>query len=100
MQEKICTECGFEGKPVAQCKMSFIVDVAIWMTAVNLFFFTGFLPIMLIPVAWTTYHLIKFNSVKCPECESLNMVSKNGRAGKQAMLRKLNPVKIWKSEAA
>lgn len=100
MQEKICTECGFEGKPVAQCKMSFFVDVALWVTVVNLVFFTGFLPLLLIPTVWTLYHIIKFNSVKCPECESLNMVSRNSRAGKRAIERKKNPIKIWKGDAA
>lgn len=100
MQEKICTECGFEGKPIAQCKMSFIVDVALWVTIVNLVFFTGFLPLLLISAAWTTYHVIKFNSVKCPECESLSMVSKNSRAGKRAKHRNDNPIKVWKGDAA
>lgn len=100
MTDKVCTECGFEGQPIAQCKMSFFVDVALWVTVFNIVFFTGLFQLLVIPAAWTAFHLFKFNSVKCPECESLNMVSKTGRAGKAALERKKNPVKVWKGDQA
>ena len=100
MKDKVCTECGFEGKPIAQCKMSFIVDVAIWVTVFNLVFFTGLFQLFIIPAAWTLFHLVKFNSVKCPHCESLSMVSPQGRRGKKALDRKNNPIRIWKGDKA
>lgn len=98
MKDKICTSCGYEGKPVAQCKMSFMVDVALWITAINLVAFTALLPLLLIPAAWTTFHVIKFNSVKCPECESLDMVSKSSRKGKAAVARRDSDSTIWTAD--
>lgn len=85
MKTKVCTECGYVGKPITQCAGSFLVDVFAWMVAASVTAFTGLLPILLIPAAWTVYHIVMFRSVKCPKCENLSMVRTEGRKGKEAM---------------
>ena len=97
MKEKICSSCGYEGKPVAQSKMSFIVDLVIWMVTFNLVAMSGILPLFLIPVSWTVYHIVRFNSVQCPKCERLDMVSKRSHKGKLAKTREEN-LHIWTAD--
>ena len=93
MKYKICTECGFIGKPIPQAKSSFAVDAVIWLYFGFLAGMSQLLPLLLIPVAWTLYHLIRFNSVKCPDCESLEMVSMHSHNGRQA-LQNPHPVEV------
>lgn len=93
MKNKICTECGFIGEPIPQLKSSFAVDAVIWLYFGFLAGMSQLLPLLLIPAGWTIYHIIRFNSVKCPECESLEMVSLYSHAGKEAM-KNPHPVNI------
>ncbi len=93
MKNKICTECGHIGKPIPQKKSSFAVDAVIWMIFVFGAGMSQFLPLLLVPLAWSIYHIVRFNSVKCPACESLEMVSLNSRRGK-AMERDPHPMHI------
>lgn len=96
MKDRVCTSCGFEGKPTKQCLGSFLVDAFIWGTVGSLALMTGLLPILLIPAAWTIYHLAKFNTTKCPSCGDLEMVSKTSRKGREA-LNQTDKVKVWTS---
>jgi len=94
MKNRVCTSCGHVGKPVKQCLGSFFVDAFMWGTVGSFALMTGLMPALLIPAAWTIYHLAKFNTTKCPECGELEMVSMKSRKGREA----LNPsstVKVW-----
>jgi len=93
MKNKVCTECGHIGQPIPQKKSSFIVDMAIWSYFLFLTAMSQILPLLLIPAAWTIYHIVMFSRVKCPHCESLEMVSMNSRKGK-ATINNPNPVTI------
>lgn len=96
MKERVCTSCGHVGKPTKQCIESFFVDAFIWGTVGSFALMTGLMPALLIPTAWTIYHLAKFNTTKCPECGELEMVSMNSRKGREA-LDPSKKVKVWTS---
>ena len=101
MKDRVCTSCGFEGKPIKQCIESFLVDAFIWGIVGGGVLVTGLWPALAIPVVWTIYHLAKFKTTKCPKCGDLEMVSKTSRKGQRALDRKANPVKVWvNTEAA
>jgi len=85
MKIKICTECGYVGRPIPQAKSSFAVDAVIWLYFSFLAGMSQILPLLLIPAIWSVYHIVRFNSVKCPECQSLEMVSLHSHAGKKAL---------------
>jgi len=95
MKDRVCTSCGFEGKPIKQCMASFLVDAFVWGIVGSLAVVTGLLPALIIPVAWTLYHLAKFNTTKCPKCGDLEMVSKNSHKGRIKLDKNANPVKVW-----
>jgi len=90
MKNRVCTSCSFVGKPVKQCIGSFFVDALIWGSIGSVALVTGLIPVLLIPAAWTLYHLAKFNTTKCPSCGNLDMVSMESRKGRET----LNPSKI------
>ena len=92
-QEKVCTSCGHEGHPIPQAVSSFLVDAMIWLYVVFLVAMSQLIPLLLIPIAWTIYHIVRFNTVKCPVCQNLDMVSKNSKRGK-AIMQNPNPVHI------
>lgn len=100
MKDRICTSCGHVGKPKKQCIESFFVDAFVWGTVGSFAFATGFLPVLVIPVAWTLYHLAKFGTTKCPACGDLEMVSMDSRKGRAAIKRNENPVQVWTSGEA
>ena len=101
MKDRVCTSCGFEGKPIKQCLGSFLVDAFVWGTVGSFALMTGLMPALAIPAVWTLYHLAKFNSTKCPKCGDLEMVSKSSRKGRTALHNKANPVQVWvNTEAA
>lgn len=100
MKDRICTSCGFEGKPIKQCYESFFVDAFIWGTVGSFAVVTGLLPLLAVPAAWTLYHLLKFKTTKCPECGDLEMVSKESHKGREALDRKANPVHVWVNKEA
>ena len=85
MKQRVCTNCGYVGEPISQCAASFFVDAFIWLTVASVTLFTGFLPLLLLPLGWTIFHIVKYRSVKCPKCENLDMVSMTSAKGKQAV---------------
>lgn len=85
MKHRVCTNCGYQGEPIPQCATSFFVDAFIWLTVLSVTLFTGFLPLLLIPISWSVFHIVKYRTVKCPECGNLDMVSKNSNKGKNAL---------------
>gem|GEM_PF-1730843 len=87
MTTKICQHCGHIGEPTTQGVGSFFVDAMIWMVCTSLTLFSAFLPIMLIPLAWTVFHIMTYKSITCPKCENFEMVKLHSRKGKAAMLR-------------
>ena len=74
MKDKICTNCGYVGKPTSQGLDSFLVDGLIWLIVISFTAVTMFLPLLLIPFAWSIYHIAMYNKVACPKCENLDMV--------------------------
>ena len=97
MKHRVCTSCGFVGKPVKQCIESFFVDAFIWGTVGSFALMTGLIPVLLIPAAWTLYHLAKFGTTKCPACGDLEMVSMESRKGREALDPAVNKVTVWTS---
>jgi predicted RNA-binding Zn-ribbon protein involved in translation (DUF1610 family) len=93
MKDRVCTSCGFEGKPVKQCYESFLVDAFIWGIVGSGVLVTGLWPALAIPVAWTIYHLAKFKTTKCPKCGDLEMVSKESSKGRAALNKEA--VQVW-----
>jgi hypothetical protein len=100
MKDRVCTSCGFEGKPIKQCMASFFVDALIWGAVGSFALSTGLMPLLLVPVAWTAYHLVKFGTTKCPQCGDLEMVSKDSRKGRAYLNRDTNAVQVWRSDEA
>jgi predicted RNA-binding Zn-ribbon protein involved in translation (DUF1610 family) len=95
MKNRVCTSCGLVGKPVNQCIESFFVDAFIWATVGSFALMTGLIPVLLIPAAWTLYHLAKFGNTKCPECGDLEMVSVTSRRGREAINPGTKATTIW-----
>ncbi|MDH5231385.1 MAG: hypothetical protein OEZ58_05370 [Gammaproteobacteria bacterium] len=95
MKSKICKSCGHVGKPVPQSGDTFFVDLFLWLVTLSVVGLSGLVPLLLIPMLWTVYHLARFNSVQCPECASLDMISLESRQGK-ALLDAQN--KTWTAE--
>jgi len=80
---KICTNCGFEGKPIRQKSGAFAVlffTLAVttaWSFASQLFWIT--LPFAVISTCLFVYW---FFTTKCPKCGDIAMVGKESRAGR------------------
>jgi len=72
------------GEPKNQCKESLLLDLFVWLIVGSVTLMTGLLPLLVIPAAWTFYHIINFRT-KCPECGNLDMVSLHSTKGKNAM---------------
>lgn len=72
--EKICTECGHIGQPKPQGLGSFMVDLFLWFFISGVVMVSFMLPLMLIPLGWTIYHLLTYFTVNCPACENYAMV--------------------------
>jgi len=83
---KICTNCGYEGKPVRQKSgalaiLFFTLTITLtWSLATQLFWLT--LPVIAVSTALFLYW---FFTTKCPECKNVSMVSKHSPAGKEYM---------------
>lgn len=95
MKDRVCTSCGYIGKPINQCLGSFIVDAFIWLSVSSIAFTTGLIPLLIIPLAWTIYHLAKFRTTKCPKCECLDMVSIDSTNGKAVLEHQHGRPKPW-----
>lgn len=85
MKDRICTHCYHVGQPIVQGMGSFAVDMLIWMMFFSLSMMSSIFPLMLIPVAWTVYHIAIYRKSTCPKCERINMVSLTSRKGKRAL---------------
>ena len=81
---KICTNCGYEGKPIRQNSGAFAIlffTLAITMTwsfASQLFWLTA--PFAVISTALFIYWWF---TTKCPECKEVTMVGKHSLAGRR-----------------
>lgn len=95
MKDRICTSCGHVGKPIKQDLESFFVDAFVFGMVGSFALMTGLMPVMIIPAAWTLYHIAKFKTTKCPECHSLDMVSLDSSKGREALKNKENPISVW-----
>lgn len=85
MSERVCKSCGYVGKAEHQSWATFFVDAFAWLMFGSLTLFSGLLFVLLIPLAWTIYHLALFPNTQCPKCESLDMVSKKSKKGKAVL---------------
>ena len=85
MKDRVCTHCYFVGQPTVQGMGSFAVDALMWLIFFSLSMFSSIFPLMLIPLAWTTYHILIYSKSTCPKCGRLNMVSTSSRKGKKAL---------------
>ena len=81
---KICSSCGYQGKPINQCIESFLLDLFVWLIVGSVTLMTGLFPLLVIPAAWTVYHIFNFRT-KCPECGNLDMVSLKSEKGKNML---------------
>lgn len=95
MKDRVCTSCGYVGKPTKQCLESFLVDAFIWGIVGSFALSTGIMPVLVIPAAWTLYHIVKFGTTKCPECGSLDMVSQQSRKGRAVLNHDKDQVRVW-----
>ena len=98
MKSRVCTNCGYHGHAIPQAKESFLVDAMIWAVFGSIALMTGLIPLLVIPMAWTVYHIAKFNTTQCPKCDNLDMVSVNSRKGKAIMAGENNLVHVWKDD--
>jgi predicted RNA-binding Zn-ribbon protein involved in translation (DUF1610 family) len=95
MKNRVCTSCSFVGKPINQCLGSFVVDAFIWGSVGSIALLTGLIPVLIIPAAWTLYHLAKFATTKCPACGDLEMVSMDSRKGRETLNPSTSTVTVW-----
>ena len=63
-QQKLCTNCGYQGKPKTITKGSMIVELALWIC-------------FLIPGLIYSIWRLSSRYEGCPQCESPNMISLN-----------------------
>ncbi len=81
---KICTNCGYEGKPIRQKAGAFAVlflalaVIIEWSLVSSLFWIT--IPIALVA---TVYFVYRFFTTECPKCKNTSMVYKGSHAGKE-----------------
>ena len=81
---KICTNCGYEGKPVRQRSGAFAIlfftlaCVITWSLASQLFWIS--FPIALVSTILFVYW---FFTTKCPKCHSVSMVNMGSHAAKE-----------------
>ncbi len=85
MKNRVCTSCYYVGTPTTQGVESFFMDALIWLCFGSFALLTTFIPIMIVPVAWTTYHLLVYKKTTCPKCGRLDMVSLTSRKGREAI---------------
>ncbi len=85
MKDRICTSCFHVGKPTKQGPGSFFVDALIWLSFISFSVLSSIFILMIIPIAWTAYHIYLYDKTTCPECGRLNMVSLTSRKGREAL---------------
>ncbi len=99
MKARVCTHCGFQGNPVPQDPETFFVDALFWAGVGGLAATTGLLFLILAPLSWTIYHLIKYKTTQCPKCDNLDMVPLDSDAGKAALLGPDHGIEVWRNPA-
>ena len=85
MKDRVCTSCYHVGQPTVQGPGSFAVDALLWLVFFSLSMFSSLFPLMLIPLAWTIYHVAVYRKTTCPNCGRLDMVNTNSRKGREAL---------------
>lgn len=85
MKDRICTSCYYVGQPTTQGIGSFAVDIFMWLMFFSLSMFSSIFPLMLIPLAWTVYHVAIYRKSTCPKCSRINMVSLTSAKGRRAL---------------
>ena len=61
------------------------MDGLIWLCFVSFAILSSFIPLVIIPIAWTLYHIAVYNKTTCPKCGRLDMVSLTSRKGREAL---------------
>ena len=64
----------------------------------SLTLFSGLLFVLVIPLAWSIYHIALFGNTQCPKCESLDMVSLNSKKGKAVLEHQRGYPEPWRDE--
>lgn len=85
MKSKVCTSCGYIGKPVHDEWSSLMLDAIAWVLWFVIAAITGIIPLALLGPAYSVYHIIMFRSKKCPKCGNLDMVRLESHGGKQML---------------
>ena len=73
MKTKICSSCGFVGKPVHDEYSSLIIDLLAWMGAFVVAAITGIIYLAVIGPLITVWHVLTFRSHRCPKCGNWEM---------------------------
>lgn len=79
MTDKICSDCGFIGRPVHDEYSSLILDVAIWSGSFIIAAITGIIYLIAIGPAFSIWHMFSFRSHRCPKCGNWEMHRINNR---------------------
>ena len=98
MKDKICTSCGYVGKPTSQGVGSFAVDGVIWIIGISLSVFSSIFAIMLIPVAWTVYHVVLYKTTTCPKCGDIAMVGLKSKKAQHFREDKSDVTTVFKAK--
>ena len=85
MADRICTNCYHVGEPISQGLGSFAVDILMWLMFFSLSMFSSLFVLMLVPLAWTVFHIAVYNKTTCPQCGRLNMVALDSKKGRAAL---------------
>ncbi len=85
MKDRVCTSCYYVGTPTTQGVESFFMDALIWLCFGSFALLSTFIPIMIVPIVWTIYHLLVYKKTTCPTCGRLDMVSLTSRKGREAL---------------
>jgi ribosomal protein S27AE len=98
MKDRVCGYCGYIGQPTTQGMGSFLVDALIWMIFGSFTAILGLLPLLLVPLGWTIYHIAKYKTVTCPKCGNLEMVSMDNKRGKEILHGASGQPHAWHDE--
>ncbi len=98
MKTKICTSCGYVGKPVHDDWSSFVLDLFAWVLWFAIAGITGVFPLVILGPVFTLYHLAMFRSKKCPKCGNLDMVRLSSQDGKQLLTPHEGGLQPWRDD--
>jgi len=99
MKDRVCASCGHVGQPIRQCWGSFLVDALLWGCGFSTALMTGIFSLLFIPLAWSIYHILRFNTTKCPQCGDLEMVALDSRKARESQQAR-EKIKVWKPASA